>query len=163
MNHKNFYACPSLTKAFTLIELILAIVIIAICLTGTMLTFITIAKFGVDPLLQQQAINIGKSYLEEIMAKNFPETLPCPQPPIAGRAMFANVCDYHGLTDLGAKNQDGNHITGLEQYNIAVTLDTSTASLGTLTPGSEVIRIEVTITNPNLNTAMVFSSYKTKS
>lgn len=149
-------------KAFTLVELILSIVIISICLTGTMLAFIMVAKFGADPMIQQQAINIGKSYLEEIMAKAFPETLPCPAAPSGGRGVFTNVCDYQALNEVGARNQNAQTITGLDKYTVAVTLDTAGAILGTLGAGTDVVRIDVSVTHPALRTAMVISGYKTR-
>lgn len=150
------------SRAFTLIELVLSIVIIAICLTGTMLAFITVAKYGADPMIQQQSINIGKSYLEEIMAKSFPQTLPCLNPPSEGRGVFANVCDYQNLNDTGAKDQNGQSITGLENYTVRVTLDTAGAILGDLNSGTDVVRIDINVTHPALRTAMVISGYKTR-
>jgi MSHA pilin protein MshD len=148
-------------KAFTLVELVISIVIIAICLTGTMLAFITVAKFGEDPMIQQQAISIGKSYLEEIITKSFPQTLPCHNPPIGGRAVFENVCDYNGLNNVGAEDQNGKAIPNLNNYTVRVTLDTAVAVLGTLSAGTSVIRVDVIVSHPALTTAMVISGYRT--
>ena len=145
-----------INQAFTLIELVLSIVIIAISLTGTMLAFITVAKFGADP------INIGKSYLEEIMAKSFPQTLPCSNAPVAGRGVFENVCDYQELNDVGARDQNGQAIIGLTNYTVRITLDTAGAVLETLNTGTDVVRIDVRVTDPALRTAMVISGYKTR-
>ncbi len=149
-------------RSFTLIELTLSILIISICLIGTILAFITVAKFNADPLIQQQAINIGKSYLEEIMAKSFPQVIPCPAAPAGGRAVFASVCDYQGLNDIGARDQDGQVITGLSAYTVQITIDTASAILGGINPGTDVVRIDVSVTHQDLQTAMVLSGYRTK-
>lgn len=149
-------------EGFTLIELVLSIVIISICLTGTMLAFITVAKSNADPMIQQQAINIAKSYLEEIITKPFPIIVPCPSVAVGGRAMYANICDYQGLIDIGAKDQDGQVINKLSLYTVKVTVDTVGAALGNLSAGADVVRIDVSVIHPSLQTAMVISGYRTK-
>jgi len=152
----------SMRQGFTLIELVLSIVIISICLTGAMLVCITVGKSSADPMLQQQAISIGNSYLEEIMAKSFPTSVSCIGAPAGGRTVFTNVCDYQGLNDVGAQDQNGQAVFGLSAYTVQVAIDTTAAVLGTLKPGIDVVRIDVSVTNPNLQTAMVISGYKTR-
>ena len=149
-------------NGFTLIELVLSIVIISIALTGTILAFITISRSSGDPMIQQQAINISKSYLEEIMAKAFPAVVPCASPPVGGRAFFNDICDYNNLNETGARDQNNQAISGLESYSIQVNVDTSSASLGGLTAGNEVVRIDVAVSHPQLSSAMVLSGYRTK-
>jgi len=150
------------SSAFTLIELVLSIVILSICLTGTMLAFITIAKSSSDPLIQQQALNICKSYLEEIMAKDFPVTVPCPAPPAGGRPVFANVCDYQNFTNVGARAQDNQAIASLARYTVKVKIDTAASVLGGLPSGTAAVRIDVTVSHQILQADMVISGYRTK-
>lgn len=149
----------SRNNAFTLIELILAIVIIAISVTGTLLAFNIAARFSADPLILQQANSIGKSYLEEILAKPFPVTTPCP-PTGQPRSTYNNVCDYHNLTDNGAVNQLGQSISGLSSYTINVTVDTSGISFGGLASGSEVVRVDVDVSHSQIPT-LTFTGYRT--
>ena len=148
-------------EAFTLIELVITIVIISVALTATMLSFNIAANYSADPVVQQQAIAIIKSYLEEIMQKNFPTTLPCPAPPAAGRTAYANICDYNNLINIGARGQDNQLIAGLSAYTIIVTLDTATALLGSLTSGTQAIRIDVTVSHPSLPQSIKLSGYRT--
>lgn len=148
-------------KGFTLIEVVIAIAIISIALTGTLLAFQTVVRSSADPLIYQQATSIGKSYLEEIMSRQFPTSLPCPAPPGGGRSVYEDVCDYNNLTDVGARNQNGQTITGLEAYTVNVVLDTATAALGALTPGTQVIRIDVTVSHASIPN-LLFSGYRTQ-
>lgn len=147
-------------QAFTLIELVVSIVVIGIAVTGTLMVFTATARSSADPMVLQQAMVIGKSYLEEIIAKDFPTVVPCTAPPSEGRAVYSNVCDYDGLLDTGAQDQNGNSIVSLEDYNISVSVDTTTATLGALAAGTEVVRIDVGITHPEINGVSI-SGYRT--
>ena len=65
-------------------------------------------------MFQHQALSIAEAYMEEILLKDFaigPETT---------RANFDDVRDYNGLTDVGARDQANNLITGLNDYTISV-------------------------------------------
>lgn len=147
-------------SGFTLIELVISILIISVALTGTLLAFKTATVNSADPMVMQQAISIGKSYLEEILSKDFPSTLLCPSPPLAGRSEYANVCDYSSLSDTGARDQNGNAISGLNNYTVQVSLDTSSAVLGSLISGTDVIRVDVSILHTQIPT-VILSGYKT--
>lgn len=146
-------------KAFTLIELVVSIVVIGIAVTGTLMVFTSTAKRSSDPMVLQQAMAIGKSYLEEIIAKDFPTTVPCPSPPAGGRAVYSNVCDYSGLSDIGATDQNGNSIAALSNYNVAVTIDTTTASMAGLVAGTDIVRIDIDISHPEIN-GVTISGYR---
>lgn len=135
------------TKAFTLIELILSMTIVSIALTGTLLVFNTTVRHSADPMIIHQMSAVAQSYLEEILAKRFPVSLPCPIPP-AERSLYANVCDYHNLTDNGPEDQSGNQITGLSNYTVQVNVDTTGAILDSLMAGTEVVRVDVTVSHP---------------
>lgn len=146
-------------KGFTLIELVMAMVIISVSLTGTIIAFRTASKSSADPLLIQQSMAIAKSYLEEIVQKDFPTTIPCGTPPADGRSVYANVCDYDGHTDVGARDQNDAAITPLAAYTISVSIDTTTASLGSLTSGTEVVRIDVTVSHSEIP-GVTISAYR---
>jgi hypothetical protein len=126
-----------------------------------MLSFNTAANYSSDPVVQQQAVSIIKSYLEEIMQKNFPSTLPCPAPPAGGRTVYVNICDYKNLIDVGARGQDNQLISNLGMYTITVNLDTATAILGSLTSGTQAIRIDVTVSHISLPQSIKLSGYRT--
>jgi MSHA pilin protein MshD len=139
----------------------MTIVIISVGLTGTMLGFKMAAQFSSDPIVEQQAVSIAKSYLEEIMQKNFPTTLPCPAPPAGGRQVYTNICDYNNLVNVGARGQDNALISGLGMYTVSVTLDTATAVFNALASGTQVVRIDVTVSHISLPQGIKLSGYRT--
>ena len=56
----------------TLIELVIAIVIIAIAATAILGTFATTVGQSADPMIRHQAVAIAEAYLEEISLKALP-------------------------------------------------------------------------------------------
>lgn len=133
----------------SLVELVVAIVVISIALTGTMLIVDTTTRRSVDPMLERQAISIAESYLEEVLQKAFLDpddgTLCGAAEP--SRALFDNICDYNGLDEMGARNQSGMPVTGLDFYRIEIDVD-QTATLGSLTGSANVLRVDATVTDP---------------
>ena len=78
-------------SGFTMIELIVAMSIIAISLLGTISAINVAGKSSADPMVTFQGIAIAESYLTEISSKDFPSG-PCP--PASSRATFSNICNY---------------------------------------------------------------------
>lgn len=145
---------------YTLIELVISLAIIAIAVLGTLLAINTAGLFSGNPSINYQAIAIAESYLEEISQKSFPP-IPITNCPAATRANFTNVCNYNGLSEA-PHDQTGNAIPALAAYTVNVLVDTSTAQLGSpsLTAGTQVVRIDVTVSHNQMPT-MTFSTYRT--
>ncbi len=150
----------SKTKGFTLVELIISMVIIAVAFVGTLLVINMVTSQSGRPVVMSHSIAVAKSYLTEILLKDFPSTIPCPSPP-GLRSEYYNICDYHNLYDLGAKDQNGNVIAYLANYEIRVNIDTTTASLDGLTSGTEVVRIDVRTKIQGDDSEVLISGYKT--
>lgn len=145
----------------SLIELVIAIVVIAICLTGAFALVNTTTRRSADPMLERQATSIAEAYLEEILQQAYVDPDDgqiCPTAE-ANRKLFDNVCDYAGLAETGARDQQGDAVTGLESYRVEVAID-SKATLGGLTGESVVLRIDVTVTDP-LGRPVRLSAYRT--
>ena len=130
-------------QGLTLIELVVAMVVISIALVGVMAVVNYTTRHSADPVLRHQAIAIAEAYMEEISLKNF--TDPDTDGEVA-RALFDNVADYAGLVDNGARDQNGNAVNGLGNYTVAVSV--TPQNFGP--PGLEVagLRIAVTVTDP---------------
>lgn len=144
----------------SLIELVVAIVVVAICLTGAFALVDSTTRRSVDPMLERQALAIAEAYLEEILQQSHldpDEGALCPTPE-ADRSLFDNVCDYAGLVDAGARDQTGRAIEGLDAYRVEIQVDPA-ATLGTLTGGTQVLRIDVRVTDP-LGRHILLSSYR---
>lgn len=109
-------------RGMTLVELVIAIVIVGIAAAALYTAMATITSRSADPMLRQQSLAIAEAYLEEILAEDFLDPTShtqCPPPP-AARADFDNVCDYAGLDDAGARGADGALIAGLQDYRVRV-------------------------------------------
>jgi len=147
----------------TLIELVIAIVVIAVALTGTLMATQSANRHGADPMIQRQALAIAEAYLEEILLQPYldPDTgSVCPTRE-ANRGLYDNVCDYAGLDDMGARDRNGLPVTGLDGYRVRVGVDTN-ATLGALSGASTVLRVDVRVTHPS-GTDHALSAYRTNS
>ena len=146
----------------SLIELVVAIVIIAIALTGTLLVVDTTTRRSADPMLETQATSIAAAYLAESIQKAYldPDTaMLCPTPE-GSRAAYDNVCDYDGLDEIGARDQSGTAITGLESYRVEIDVDRS-VNLGGLSGSANVIRVDAAVTDPT-GRIVRLSAYRTQ-
>lgn len=141
-------------RGFTLIELVISMVIIAVALAGVLMAINTSVFHSGDPMLSQQALAIGESYLEEILRKDFPKT-PCPGGP---RKNYRNICNYNGLIEAPT-DLHGDPIPELSSYTVSVAVDTSNPVLGDLTSNTEVARVDVTVSHTGI-TAIMLSSYR---
>lgn len=174
---------------FTLVELVTSIVIFSVATIGLMLAVSASMGRSADPMIEIQATAIAKAYIEEATRANFcdPSYNPdnntattcqadCTGRPCASgcggtvfgaessRANYDDVCDYSGLTDVGARNRAGVTVPALSGYTVSVqVLDTSGISLGSpaLTASSgQVVRVDVTVTHAALRAPIVLSGYK---
>lgn len=134
----------------TLIELIITIVIISSALVGILSVINITTRHSADPVVQQQAIAIAESYLEEILL--LPVTDPDGSNTGESRATFDNIDDYNGLSNTGVIDQDGNAIADLSNYNINVSVSDQIISAVTLK------QIAVTVTRSN--TTITLNGYR---
>ncbi len=111
------------SRGFSLIELVITIVVIAIALTAVLLALDQSVGASADPLAVTQAVAIGQAYLEEIQGKSYTDQ-PCPSP--CTQADYNDIDDYNGLVNVGAENQFGQPIAGLGDYTVRVTVSDET-------------------------------------
>ncbi|MEM9173634.1 MAG: type II secretion system protein [Myxococcota bacterium] len=145
----------------SLIELVIAIVVVAISLTGTLLVVDTTTRRSAEPMLERQAISLAAAYLDEALSKAYLDPQSgsvCPAPETR-RDLLDNVCDFDGLDERGARDPNGNAIAGLEGYRIQLAVDRA-AQLGGLSGSSEVLRVDVTVTD-GLGRPVRLSGYRT--
>jgi len=128
--HK-YHSFKSAYTGATLIELIVTIIIISVSLTGIFSIVNYTTSHSVDPMLQQQAIAVAESYIEEITLL----TVNDPNGSNTGetRSSFDNIYDYDGLNDVGARDQNANVITGLENYTVSVSIEDELISTKNMT------------------------------
>lgn len=137
---------------FTLIEMIIAIVIIGVGLAGVLTAFTNTIRSSSDPLIHKQMLAVAEEMMEEILLKPFAVTGVAPVnaatacgAAAAIRTAFDDVSDYHNYQTTGICDIDGNAVAGLGTYSIRVTVDAA-ASLGTL-GGGAVKKVTIVVTN----------------
>lgn len=136
---------------FSLIELIITVVVLAITLTVIFLALDTGIAHSADPMVESQAVAVGQAYLGEILGKSYAD-LPCPNP--CTRADYNDIDDYNGLVNDGAENQFGEPVPGLGAYDVSVSVTPATLS------GAPAKLVTVTVTHtPNVD--IVLSAYAT--
>ena len=128
-------------RGFTLIEMVLAIVVLGVGLAGVLIAFSTVTRGSADPVVAQQMLAIAEEMMEEIQLK--PYTAAANSAPAAcARNTYNDVSDYNGYTSSGQIcTIDGTPIPSLPGYSVQVTVVTATlAGVGAAR------RINVTVT-----------------
>ena len=173
-------------RGFTLIELVVAIVILGIGV-GAFITLINSSTVAsIDPLVKQQANAVARAYLEEILLQSFCD------PDIAGdctatcstgstcsnagctentgaaetRPTFDDVCDYDtpAIVNAVVTDQLGNPLPDLSDYRVSVdVIDGAGADLNGLSAvSSQSLRVDVTVNHINLaDVDVTVSGYRT--
>ena len=150
------------TAGFTLIEMVLAIVIISIGLAGVLLAFDTAVKSSADPLIHKQMLAVAEEMMEEILLKPFASpsagfdqtnlAWPVNCGTVAAvREAFDDVSDYGNYQTKGICNIKGEPVDGLAGYRLLVTVDPAAslgnAATGGALSGGKVKKVTVTVTN----------------
>jgi MSHA pilin protein MshD len=143
-------------RGVTLVELVVAITIVAIAVTTILGAFAAVATRSADAMMQQQAIAIGESYLSEILQRWVVD--PNGTPPNTGRASWDLVDQYNGLVDVGAHDQFGNAIPSLSSYRVSISTSQSSALTGV--PAADARRVDITVTYPP-SASVILSGYRT--
>ena len=124
----------------TLVELVIAMVVISIALGGVLLVFnFTVAR-SADPMLQHQAIAIAEAYLEEVLLRPYDGPSD-----VSARANFNMAEDYATLPAHAPADQNGTAIGALAAYTVQVAV--ANATLGTPTVAAK--KIDVRVTHPS--------------
>jgi len=171
---------------FTLIELVIAIAILAIGASALVVLINSATRHSLEPLVRQQANAIAQSYLEEALLSPFCDpniSTDCPAActvspcgsascsslemsgGVPDRPNFDDICDYNSINDTsGPVDRDGNPMSPstLGTYNVRVNVvDTGVTLNGLNSNNGQVVRVDVIVTNDNLRDLNVtLSAYK---
>lgn len=179
---------PRRQRGVTFIELVAAIVIIAVASLGLTLAVGGAVGRSADPMIEVQATAIARAYLEEAALAGFcdPEYDPdgdpatgcrqeCVASPCASgcggasfaaegnRARYDDVCDYDGLADDGARDRRGIALPELAAYEVRVGVRDSGVALGTpalASDAGQAVRIEVSVDHAGLAAPIVMSTWR---
>lgn len=138
----------------TLIEVVIAITVMAVCVTSVVGLLSSIAVRSASSMVAAQSTEIASAYMEEILSKAFTDPGGIDPP---GRQNFDDVRDYNGLIDNGARDHTGAAIAGLGQYRVQVIV--TTVQIGA--PNNVQARqADVRVTGPN-NSMVRLLGYRT--
>lgn len=148
-------------RGFTLIEVIVSIVVLAIAVVGVLAGMSAVAVQSAQAMVNEQAVAIASSYLNEVLQKPFGVS----DGQIV-RSKLDVVDDYAGLTDIGVHNQTGAAVPGLGGYT--VTVNVRSGALGAVlgaapyaVPAAQLREVDVTVRNSS-GVLVVLSGYKTE-
>lgn len=108
----------------TLVELIVAIVIIAVGLAGVLSVFNNTVKNSADPMIRKQLLALAEGMMDEVMLLPFeadPATNWSGSATCANRDQFDEVDDFSGYTNQDVCDYDGNQ--KLPGYKLSVTVE----------------------------------------
>lgn len=128
-------------RGVTLIELVVAITVVAIAATTVLGAISAVATRSADAMQQQQAIAIAQAYLDEILQRWVVD--PNGTPANTGRGSWDLVDEYNGLVDAGAHDQFGNAITGLSGYTVSITVAQSSGLTGIAAAAARRVDVNV--------------------
>lgn len=129
----------SKARGFTLIEMVVAIVVIGVGLAGVMAAFTATTRNSVDPAIRKQLLVVADQFMEEIQLKPFADQAHT-APSGCARDTYNNVADYDGYATTGKVcDIEGNAIAELNGYSVSVSVQS-----GTLSGVAGSLRIQVT-------------------
>jgi len=163
-----------LASGFTLLELVVAIVILGIGASAFIVLINQTTRDSVDPLIQQQATGIAESYLEEILLLDYCDpdlncssvctsscATNCSNSEGTNRPVYDDIFDYLNLPDNVVRNRNNTPVSGLESFSVNVGIETNGISLDGLSGNTcEVARVNVQVSHPVLDGPVEFSGFK---
>ena len=116
-------------QGFTLIEMIVAIVILGVGMAGLLLTFSTVSRHNADPVIYKQMLVLAEEVMEEVTLKPYSNAVVNAAPSGCARDTYNDVSDYDNYTTSGSIcDIEGTAIANLSGYSL--TIDVSVTALG---------------------------------
>ncbi len=151
-------------SGFTLIEMIVAIVIIGVGLAGVLAAFNVTVKTSADPMIRKQMLVAAEALMEEVVLKPFTVTGVAPANaatscglPASVRTSFDDVSDYHNYQTTGICGIDGVAVAGLNTYSVKVTVVPNAAVATDLAglPANSVKKVTIDVTHGSETLSLV--------
>jgi MSHA pilin protein MshD len=170
---------PAAARGFTLVELIVFIIVVAVGLTGTLLVINHSVLLAPKALVRTRAMELAQAYLDEIATKRYDENtgqggIPRCDSTDTGsqactttlgpegsetRATYDDVDDYNGIDDAPPVDAKGSPLANYADYRVQVAVEYAGLELG-LADDRHAKRVTVTITTP-LASSIPVSYYRT--
>ena len=138
---------PRHQRGMTLIELLIAIIVLGVGVAGVLMAFSAVTRGSADPIVAQQMLAIAEEMLEEIQLKPYTPAANAASAACA-RNTFNDIADYDGYATSGRVcTIDGTPIAALAGYSVNVRVQVSAlAGVGaaqritvTVTRGSDTL------------------------
>lgn len=135
--------CNKRAAGFTLVEMIIAIVIISVGLAGVLTAFNITVKSSADPMIRKQMLSIAEEMMEEILLK--PHAVASGTISGCDRHLADDLFDYgSGYTAQPVCDIDGGAVAGLSGYTVSVSLQAENLT-STVPVSAPAIRVTVTV------------------
>lgn len=138
-------------RGMTLIELIVAIVVLGVGLTGVLVAYNQAVMRSADPMVTKQMLAIAEELMEEISLRPFAAGGVTP-PAGCARSAHDDVMDYDGYASAGICDIDGVAVPSLASYAVAVAVTAVTLPAPT---SVAALRIEITVTHAGQTLTLV--------
>lgn len=161
-------------QGITLIELVLAIVIVSIALGAIIQSWSFAMAGSANPLLQHKSLKLAQMYSDEILSKRFDETTPlggglatsisCPvssgiDTGESSRNLFDDVDDYQNLSESPPQDINGNNLSTYGGYQVSINISCISGEFG-IVSSNHIKRIDVTVTAPAAINSFSLAVYK---
>lgn len=126
---------PKNHQGFTIIEMVVAIVVIGVGLAGVLSAVSTSTRASADPMLNKQLQTVAEEIMEEILLKPYSGSAATKTGCV--RNNFNSLADYAGYATTGRIcDADGVEIADLAGFSLSVAVDSAT--LGGVTDARKV-------------------------
>ena len=126
----------------TLIETLMAVVIVAVAVAGLVQVFGQSLRSSTDPVLRKQLLAVAEEVMDEVLLRPY-ATASNTAASGCARDTFNDVTDYNGYsTSSKICDIEGNSISMLSGYSLSITVADDTTALSGVT---EAKRITVTV------------------
>ncbi len=146
----NSAGLTSRQRGFTLLEMVIAIVVLGVGLAGVLAAFATVGHGSADAAIAQQMLAIAEEMLEEVQLKPYTAAASTARVDCE-RVNFNDTLDYNGYATSGRIcTIDGAAIPSLTGYSVQVSVQVSS-----LSGVAAAQRISVTVSRGNDSITLV--------
>lgn len=127
----------SKVRGFSLVEMIVAIVILGVGMAGLLLTFSTVSRHNADPVIAKQMLALAEELMEEVMLKPYSDAVVNAAPSGCARDTYNDVSDYDNYATSGSVcDIEGTTIPSLNGYSVSI--DVTVSALGGIAAAKKI-------------------------